>query len=216
MLKLVAALAACFVLSAPAAARTLEPVDESAKDPQLAALIATLVKACDEKDFAPFEAALSPDAIASFGGDAGPQGFKDAYGLPDPNSPFWAEFKAAVTMGGVFMDETTYGAPYAYAAWPEDLDSFEYVVAIGPKTALYDKPADGAKEIADVTHMFLEVIQKEPDTTPEGWVHVKPAGTKGAKAGYVKYAEIRSPLNYRAVFQKTENRWWLGAFVAGD
>ena len=213
--KLLAACTALFLIAAPATAKTLEPVDQSAKDPKLAELIATLVKACDEKDFKPFEAALSPDAIASFGGDSGIQGFKDAYGIDSPDTTFYADFKTAVTMGGAFMDDATYGAPYVYAAWPDELDSFSYTAAVGDKTMLYAKPEDGAKTLAEVTHQFLEVIEEAPDAkgaAPDGWIHVK----AGKHTGYVKYAETRSPLNYRAVFQKTENRWWLGAFVAGD
>ncbi|MCC6918995.1 MAG: hypothetical protein IT548_07305 [Alphaproteobacteria bacterium] len=206
-------------LAAPAAVAAspakILPVDEAAKDPALAELIAKLLKACDEKDFKPFAEALSPDAIASFGGDAGPKGFRDVYGIGDPDSPFWPEFKAALTLGGAFMEEGLFAAPYTYANWPEDLDSFTYVVAIGAKTDLYVQPKDGAKIVADVTYRILELVETDPEgpnAAPEGWIHVK----AGKQDGYVKTAETRSPVDYRAVFQKTANRWWLGAFVGGD
>ena len=212
MTRLLAFLAALFLIAAPAAAKTLKPVNESAKDPALAEMIATLLKACDDKDFKPFEAALSPDAIAGFGGETGVQGFKDVYGIDDPNTTFYADFKAALLAGGAFMDETTYAAPYTYALWPEDLDSFAWVVATGDKTMLYAAPKDGAKTLADVTHQYLEIVEEDPGVTPEGWAHVK----SGMKSGYVKQGEYASPIGPRAVFQKTTNRWWLGAFVAGD
>jgi hypothetical protein len=218
MWKLALLLVALAVPFAPAAAakpRTLAPVDQSAKDPQLAELIAVLVKACEEKDFRPFEAAISPDAIAGFDGSEGVAGFKAAYGIDDPATTFYADFKAAVTLGGAYLDETTYGAPYTYAAWPEDIDSFEFTAAVGDKTSLYAKPSDDSRVLADVTHQFLQVIEEEPDATgaaPEGWIHV----TANGRHGYVKRSETRSPLDFRAVFQKTANRWWLGAFVAGD
>ncbi len=195
--------------------RTLAPVDQSANDPQLVELIAVLVKACDEKDFKPFEAAISPDAIAGFDGSEGVAGFKAAYGIDDPNTTFYADFKAAVTLGGAYLDETTYGAPYVYAAWPEDIDSFEFTAAIGEKTQLYAKPSEDSRVLADVTHQLLQVIEEAPDASgaaPDGWIHV----TANERHGYVKRSETRSPLDYRAVFQKTANRWWLGAFVAGD
>lgn len=220
MLKFAAAFAAFVLLTAGAPARTIEPVDESAKDPELAALIATLVKAADEKNFKPFEDAISPNAMASFGGDEGVEGFKNAYGLPDPNSPFWAEFKEAVALGGTITSDgetktTYYATPYTYANWPEDIDSFSNTVAIGPKTMLYAKPEDGAKTLGDVTHQILELVEEAPEAkgaAPEGWVHVKFEG----KTGYVKAAEQRSSIDYRLILQKTENRWWIGAFVAGD
>jgi hypothetical protein len=206
------------MLLTPALAATpqkLAPVNDAAQDPLLAEMIATLLKACDEKDFKPFETAISPDAIASFGGDYGPKGFRDVYGIDDPDSLFWAEFKAALMLGGAFMEDGLFAAPYVYANWPEDLDSFSYVAAVGDKTALYAKPQDGAKVIGDVTHRILELIETDPEdpgAAPEGWIHVK----AGKKTGFVKAAETRSPVAYRAVFQKTENRWWLGAFVGGD
>lgn len=214
---MIAAIAACLLILLPAtaSARTLKPADEAARDPQLAALIETLVRAADAKDFAPFEQAISPNAIASFSGDMGPQGFRDAYAIDDPNSPFWAEFKAAVTLGGAFMGDAEFAAPYVYANMPEDLDSFAHVVAIGPKTSLFAKPKDDAKIIADVTHQILDLVDTDPEdpsTAPQGWIKVKAK----KKLGFVKAAETRSPLDYRVVFQKTANRWWIGAFVAGD
>ena len=66
-----------------------------------------------------------------------------------------------------------------------------------------------------LTRMWLEQADIEADDlarTPEGWVRVK----ADAGAGYVKQAEVRSPLDYRAVFQKTGEGWKLIAFVAGD
>ena len=210
---LLAALLFAFAPTAGAAPRTLEPVDESAKDPELAKLIATLLKACDEKDFRPFEEAMSPDAIASFGGDSGPAGFRAVYQVDDPNSPFWDEFRAAVLMGGAFMEDGLYAAPYVYAKWPEDIDAFEYVVAIGDKTTLFAKPDAASRPLADVTHQFLRLPGDETGANvPEGWMAVSADGV----AGFVKIAETASPVGYRAIFQKTVNRWWLGAFVSGD
>lgn len=216
MWKLAALLAALmFALAPPAAAkpRTLVPVDEAARDPDLAALIATLLKACDEKDFKPFEAAMSPDAIASFGGDSGPAGFRTVYRIDDPDSPFWDDFRTALLMGGAFVEDGLFAAPYVYANWPEDIDAFEYVVAIGERTTLYARPDAASKALADVTHQFLELQGDGADADlPDGWTRVSAGGT----VGFVKTAETASPIGYRAIFQKTVNRWWLGAFVGGD
>ena len=216
MWKLAALLAVLLFAVAPpvsAAPRTLEPVDELAKDPELAKLIATLLKACDDKDFKAFEAAMSPDALASFGGDAGPAGFRTVYGIDDPDSPFWDDFRAALLQGGAFIEDGLYAAPYVYAKWPEDIDSFEYVVATGDKTTLYAKPDASSKALADVTHQFLRLPGDDSGANgPEGWMAVTADGV----AGFVKIAETASPVGHRAIFQKTVNRWWLGAFVSGD
>lgn len=210
-MKLAFALFALLMAFAPASAKTFEPVNEAGKDPELAALIATLVKACDEKDFKPFEAAMSPNAIASFGGDEGVEGFKREHDIDNPDTPFWAEFKTALLLGGAFMEDGLYGAPYVYANWPEDLDGYEYIVAVGDSTKLFSKPGADGVVVADVTHQFLQIVDG-PTPPPQGWLIVKANG----KQGFVKAHQARSPNDYRAVFQKTTNRWWIGAFVGGD
>ena len=89
------------------------------------------------------------------------------------------------------------------------------MIAIGERTLLYAEPKEGAAVIADVTHQLLEQIDIEPadlERTGPDYVHVKAdAGT-----GYVKISEVRSPIDYRAVFQKIDGAWKLVAFVAGD
>ncbi len=225
MIRIAAAFAvAILAFVAPAAAKakpapTLAPIDQSAQDPQLAALIAELLAACERKDPEPFRRALSPNAVASFGGDeGGVESFVATHGLEDPASPFWTEFPEALRLGGVFMDKTTFGAPYAYAAFPDEFDPFEFVVAIGPKTLLRDRPDATATVARDVTHQLLKVEFGADATAPDDWLEAAAVDEKGnvLAKGFVRTSEVRSPLDYRAVFQKTENRWWLGAFVAGD
>lgn len=215
MKRLLALIAAIVLFAAPGFGQTLAPVDQSEKDPKLASLIATLIKACDERDFKPFEAVLTPDAIGSFGGDGGVEGFKIDHNIDNPDTTFYADFKKAVTMGGAFTDEAIYAAPYVYAIWPDKLDAFSWIAAVGDRTMLYAKPESGAKTLGDVTHQVLEVIRGKPGAkgaTPEGWAHVK----AGEMTGYVKQAEARSAVDYRAVFEKIDNRWRLRAFVGGD
>lgn len=212
-----AAVAFAVLFTAPAAAEPMlvKPADAAKDDPELAALFDTLLKAAAAKDFAPFEAAMTKDAVASFGGDEGPEGFKRAYGIGEPDSPFWAEFTGAVELGAIFVEPELVYAPYIAGGLPEAADPYLSIVAIGPKTELYKEPSEGAAVVADVTHQVLEQIDIEPEDlakTPEGWVHVK----ADAGAGYVKAAETRSALDYRAVFQKIDGKWRLTAFVAGD
>lgn len=215
---MLAGLTALALLAVPAYAVTLDPADEAAQDPQLAELIQTLIKACDAKDFKPFEAALTPDAIAGFGGEGGgAAGFRKAYKIDDPKTTFFSDFKAALTMGGAFIDPNTFGSPYIYAKWPDAVDAFTHVAAIGENVIMYDKPTVMGGGIADVSHMILELIPDAPDSktpTPDTWVHVKSDDAQAS--GYVRKDKTRSSVDYRAIFQKTQNRWWLGAFVKGD
>ncbi len=211
----IAAIAFTFAGVAFAAPLVVQPADAAKDDPRLAALFDTLLKAAAAKDFAPFEAAMTADATANFGGDEGPEGFRRAYGIGEPESHFWAEFIEAVELGAQQIEPGLVYAPYLAGGLPDEADPYLSVVAVGAKTELYKEPKEGAAVVADVTHQVLEQIDIEPEDlakTPEGWVHVKAdAGT-----GYVKEAETRSPLDYRAVFQMVDGEWRLAAFVAGD
>lgn len=211
----IAALTAGLALTAAAAPVVIAPPESGKADGALNTLVETLVKAAEAEDFAPFEAAMTPDATASFGGDYGPEGFKSAYGIGQPGSPFWPEFLKAARLGGVFLQDDLYTLPYTAGDLPETADPFLSVIAIGDKTLLYAEPKEGAAVIADVTHQLLEQIDIEPadlEKTGSDYVHVKAdAGT-----GYVKVSEVRSPIDYRAVFQKIDGVWKLVAFVAGD
>lgn len=216
MRALAAAILAAVLAGPVAAAPMIVPPSDAAKDdPALAALFDTLVKAAADRDFAPFEAAMTPTATASFGGDEGPEGFRRAYGIGEADSPFWAGFTEAVELGALQLEPNLVYAPYLAGGLPEEADPYLSIVAIGAKTELYKAPKDGAPVIADVTHQVLEQIDIEPEDlakTPEGWVHVK----ADAGVGYVKAEETRSALDYRAVFEKIDGQWRLTAFVAGD
>ena len=202
-------------LPAFAAPHIIAPSDAGKADAALNAVIETLVKAAEAQDFAAFEAVMTPESTASFGGDEGPEGFKRAYGIGEPESPFWTAFLEAARLGGAFLQDDLYTLPYTAGHLPETADPYLSVIAIGDKTLLYAEPKEGAAVVADVTHQILEQIDIEPadlEKTGPDFVHVKAdAGT-----GYVKIGEVRSPLDYRAVFQKIDGVWKLVAFVAGD
>ena len=76
-----ALLAAVLALPVAAAPVVIAPPESGKADAALNAVVNTLVTAAEAQDFAPFEAVLTPEATASFGGDYGPEGFKRAYGI---------------------------------------------------------------------------------------------------------------------------------------
>lgn len=213
----IAAAALALALAAPVRAEpvVIKPFGNWHDDAPLAQLLAKLVMAAGAEDFRPFEAAMTPDATASFGGDTGPEGFRRVYGIGQPGSPFWGEFYEAVRLGGVFAQDDLFIVPYTSGDLPDEADPYLSVIAIGDKTLLYAEPKPDAKVLGDVTHQLLEHIDIEPadmEKTGPDYLHVKAdAGT-----GYVKAGEVRSPLDYRAVFQKIGGVWKLTAFVAGD
>lgn len=204
-----------FAASALAAPLIVTPPDVSKNDPGLTALLDTLVKAADARDFAPFEAAMSPEVLGSYGGEGGVQEFRTMYEIDSPDSVFWGEFKEAVALGAVEIEPGLVYAPYLAGTLPEEADPYLSLVAIGEKTQLYAEPKDDAAVVADITHQVVEQLDITPEElakTPEGWIRVK----ADAGEGYVKEAEVRSAIDFRAVFEKKDGAWKLAAFVAGD
>jgi len=194
----------------------MEPVDQLADDAELASVVAALLKACDEKDFRPFEAVMLPDLIVSYAGFEGIEDLRRIHRLDEPDTGFWDEFRTIIRLGGVFDGKDRFEAPYVSALWPEaEHDGSDVVVAVGNHTALYATPADGAQVIADVTHRVLawdEDRAAEPDGPPCGWTRVKHEG----RVGYVKWSESRSPIDYRVVFERIDGRWRITQFVGGN
>ena len=51
------------------------------------------------------------------------------------------------------------------------------------------------------------------EATEADWIEVKDA--KG-KRGFVRQLDVRSPIDYRAFFEKKHGKWLMTAFLAGD
>jgi hypothetical protein len=40
--------------------------------------------------------------------------------------------------------------------------------------------------------------------------------TLSGKKGFIKAKYVRSPIDYRAIFEKNNGKWKMGAFISGD
>ena len=116
--------------------------------------------------------------------------------------------------GGAFRGEgedRSFWAPYVYASWPEDVDAFEHVAATGSSVVVRDRPGPEAAEVARVDYEILELVRREEES--EEWVRVR---TQAGVEGWVASAEVRSPIGYRAGFNRNDGTWRMTALVAGD
>jgi len=179
-----------------AAPGVLCPADEGPNDPSFAAYRERLVAAVEKKDRAALVAMVDPHIRTSFGDGGGPDDVK------------WDELRKILPLGGTFR-EGSFWAPYVYSTWPDEIDAFTHVAAIRPGVALHETPSAGAKTIRTLDWSILELL----DTTPGEWRHVK---TLDGATGYVESNDVRSPIAYRAGFNKTANGWTMTALVAGD
>ena len=221
MFRLFAALmfAATLALSAHAADKILRlaPMDEGSGDASFLNFRNELKAIISRKDAAALMKHVAPNVTNSFGGGWGAADFKKTWKLGDPKSLVWRALSIVVEHGGNFDNKTTFSAPYVFSAWPDDADPYFTVAVVVPNAVLRAAPrADGAI-VRRLNHDLLEVLKSAGKSQHEAgandWDEVKDAG---GKHGFVPASEVRSPVDYRAIFEKRKGKWVLTTFIAGD
>lgn len=192
----------------------LPPVDEAAEDPDLFSLRARLLKAIGERDVESIVAAATDDVCLSFGGFAGRDRLRELL-ENDATGEYWGEFAAALALGGVFVADTLFSAPYLAERFPYELDAFEGLVAIGSSVPARVAP-DPDSRIVRTLDWEVVLRDREADRKrgwPEQWVAVTLADETTA---WVRDRDVRSPIGYRVMFLRRDGRWWIDLFLAGD
>jgi len=194
----------------------LYPVDEAARDPSFFIFRARLLEAIQLRDAAFIISILSPSIKNSFGGNDGIEEFKKFWKPEHSESRLWNTLMRVVGLGGSFDGNSRFMAPYTYSKFPEEIDGFTHGVIIGENVRVRKEPGTAGEVIGTLSYDIVKVIDWEPKTAganKEKWVLV----SLGKEArGYVAETYIRSPIDYRAGFEKREGRWELTFFVSGD
>jgi hypothetical protein len=204
-------------LNAQAADPRLAPVDEGPRDPSFMQFRNELRAVIARKDSAKLFHFLASDIHLSFGGDYGGPEFHNMWKPFDKDTKVWKVLSLIVDNGGKFIAPGGFAAPYAYAAFPENFDSFEHVVVTNPAAVLREKPDATARVIRKLDHDILEVVNSsgkmQHEAGPNDWDEVK---TAAGQRGYVLSADVRSPVEYRAIFEKRKGKWVIQTLIAGD
>ena len=186
----------------------LLPVDQAATQPDFFTFRARLQAAIARRDEAAVIAAADPGIRTSFGGDEGIASLRAK--LRDPQDAVWADLAAALALGGTFQSPDSFVAPYVFAAWPERFDSFECGAVIGERVRVRASADPGSAVLATVSY---EIVQVLPDQRDAAAAHVR---LRSGVTGFIATPFVRSPVDRRAIFQKTAGQWRLRAFVSGD
>jgi hypothetical protein len=194
----------------------LYPVDEASRDASLFILRARLLEAVQQRDSAFILSNLALDIFNSFGGNAGLAGFEEAWKPGQPNSKLWPTLATVLALGGSFQNENTFAAPYTYSRFPDQLDAFGHGVIVGENVRVRQMATADSPVVASLSFDVVEVTEWETKSSGGGkqsWVKVKLAS---GQQGYIASAYVRSPLDYRIVFEKRQGRWLITTLVAGD
>jgi len=210
----IAVLMVCVAGHAAQDSRVLLPVDEGVSQPDFFTFRARLAVAIAERDTAAILDVLHPDIKVTFGGDHGIDDFKQWWQIEEADSKFWKEFGTVLALGGSFDAPDMFTAPYTFSRWPRDLDSFDYVAVVGSEVRIRSLPRADAPVVTQVSYLVLQLDTESSrkDWMTEEWTAVRIDGKKA----YIATRFIRSPIDYRARFQKIDGRWRLVFFLAGD
>lgn len=195
----------------------LAPIDEAAKDASFVQFRNELKDVITRKDAAKLFHYLASDIRLSFGGDAGGPAFHKMWKPFDKDTKVWKALSLVVDNGGKFVVPGGFAAPYVYAAFPEDLDGFTYVAVTNAQAVLRDAPNANARVLRKLDYDILEVVKSsgkmQHEAGPNDWDEVKHAS---GQRGFVLSSDVRSPVEYRAIFEKRKGTWVIQTFIAGD
>ncbi|MFN2441747.1 MAG: SH3 domain-containing protein [Thermoanaerobaculia bacterium] len=190
------------------------PVDEGSGDAEFTGYRTALVQAVANRDMEAFRGMVDPAIRTSFGPGGGFDALIQQWETASGSSALWEELDTILGGGGAFRgegDDRSFWAPYVYAIWPEDVDAFEHVAATGRRVVVRERPETRAGEVARVDHEILELVRREEESAE--WLRVRtPAGVEG----WVAESDVRSPIGYRAGFNRNGGTWRMTALVAGD
>ncbi len=208
---MIAALFLSLLAAAPASATVdrRPPVDRCASAPGFADFRTSLREAASRRDAAFIRSVLVDDILVNFGGDSGRESFVREWRLGEPDSPFWAELEALLTLGCAPIEQELV-SPSMVAQLDDQGDPSSAVIAVRPGAVMRARPDEAADVVAALE---WDVLSWRSEQVPEDWMAVALAD---GRQGYVRRADTRSPLNYRAYFRRIGGQWRITAFIAGD
>ena len=205
------------LLSGPAWADGLKllPVDQAERDPAFQAFRDALLEAVRQRDLASVVAAADPEIKLSFGGSYGRETFRDWLIADDDGGggSYWAELEQALALGGVFDGADHFCTPYTSCYEPEacpGCDPFETLIAVSDRAPVYDTPIAEGEPVAYLSYDVVTLVDHH-DHYPWFKVQLPDSGT-----GFVTGPQVRSPVGYRAYFERRDGAWQMTIFIAGD
>jgi len=188
-------------------------VDEASRQPDFFSFRAQLQTSLARHNADAVIAILDPNIKLSFGGDDGIENFRRMWRPTEADSELWAELGAVLALGGTFSSESSFTAPYVFSKWPDRFDGFEHVALIAANVRIRSAPQADASTVASLSFAILPVARANGIVEADGWTAVQ---LDGKQTGYVASHFVRSPISYRAMFNKTNGRWLMTLFLAGD
>jgi len=188
----------------------LPPTDQSNADPTFAAFLDDLRAIIQRRDARALLVHIAPDVNISFGPSKGIEDFRKYWQLDKPaSSTIWPTLSEILRLGCHHDPATnTFTAPYLFRGLPSQFAPDEHVVAVTPDARMYARPDAASPVVRTLDRDILKIVDRAGL-----WYGVP--GPHGQTA-WVRTGDVRYPLDYRARFEKRNNRWLLVVLVSGD
>lgn len=215
------ALIAVLSLAPPAFSqeRTLDPVDEGAKDPSWVSFKNRLLNAVAKRDRKFVAGILHSGVRSGMQGGRGIAEFRKQWELDSDASPLWQELSAALFLGSAWNRRAKAQAelcsPYVGVKWPPDADVYSSGAIVAKDALLKAAPSADSPTVATMSYNVVSVVDWEVnDKSPEvkqKWVKIKIAYGEA----YLPEEQVRSPIEHTACFVRTEGGWRMIGFGPG-
>lgn len=223
--RLLLAFSLCLAIALPAAAqdrtesRKLLPVDEAAKDPSWVSFRNRLLNALEKRDRNFVLSILDRNIRNTLDTPRGIAAFRKQWDFDSNDSVLWRELPAALFLGSAWLKPEKgprqLCAPYVVGKWPDDIDPFDYGAITAREALVKSGPSAASETLATLSYDLVPVADWEVDDAAaearQKWVRIRFRGGDG----FVPEEQIRSPVEHRACFVKTEGGWRMSAFVVG-
>lgn len=202
----------------------LNPVDEAPKDTLFFVFRENLRQVVQEKNVFGLLEAVDEQIKNGFGDNNGFAEFVSLWGLDQPDeaadSEVWQVLGDVLELGGSFSDQGRFfTANYVASNWPAGYEPFESGAIIGSGVRFRSAPTLQSQTIASISYDIVKVIEhSEKEETIGGESHpwIKVALLDG-REGFVYGKFLRSPVGYRAGFERKPNgQWQMNFLLAGD
>jgi hypothetical protein len=205
--------------AAAALATRLPPVDEGAGDPSWVSFRNRLLEALAKRDRRFLLSIVDPNIRNSLEAPRGVATFRKMWNVDGEDSTLWRELPGALFLGSAWhkpeKGPRELCAPYVAIKWPEHLDPFNYGAIVAKEALVKAEPSSDSATLATLSYDLVVVADWElPDKSPQAqqkWVRIR----IGDRDGFVPEEQIRSPIEHRACFIRTEAGWRMVAFVVG-
>jgi hypothetical protein len=209
-----AALSVCMASNGGAENLKVEPFDRSAESAGLAAFLEAFKEAADDGDAEAVLAMTAPDVAVFNDPDGGgietlrrqlTEGWSGAEA-----DAYWDEMEKALELGGGFLPDGRYCAPYVYAyELPGATDSLSNAFVIRERAPLYERPELAAGVLGHFSYAVVPVAR----WVDRGWIEVLLAD---GRKGYLSREDFRIRGDYHLCFAEAMDGWRLTVFNVGE